>query len=97
MSRAYTAEEVRKQVLDHLKTLANYWASLPDKTDLEKCEGLIFSTLVMLDGHSTALPAFDLVLKPHPDDKEFCISEGENYYENGQVINDCVFHDEFYK
>ena len=92
MSRAYTDEEVRKQLIEHVKHVCKYWANLPDKTDLDKCEGVAFSIMNIFDG-TTGLPAFDLVVRPNPDDKQFNIDEGENYYEDGQVINDCMLHD----
>jgi hypothetical protein len=96
MSRAYTAEEVREQLLAHIRHLARYWATIPDRqTPLERCEGLAFSILNIFDGTSS-LPAFDIVLSPHPDDKAFHQSEGENWYEPGMMINDCMLHELFY-
>lgn len=98
MSREYTKEEVRKMVLEHMRHLAQYWAIIPkDVTVLERCEGVAFSILNIFDGTSSGLPAFDLVVRPHPDDKQFHIDEGENYMPDGLVINDdCHLHDLFY-
>lgn len=88
-SREYTAEEVLAELLAHVRHLAAYWASLPDKTPLERTEGMAHSMLAALDGKGF-MPAFDLVLRPHPDDKLFHIGEGENYYVDGMAINsDC--------
>ena len=98
MSRAYTKEEVKDEMLDYFKALARYWSSQGNITDLEKCEGVAFSILVALDGCSMSLPSIDLVLRPNPEDKDFLIGEGENWYENGMAINNnCTLHDEFYK
>lgn len=97
MSKELTAEQVREEVLGHLRHLAFYWASLPDQTPKERCEGMAFSMLTMIDGCSS-LPSFDLVVRPHPDDKQFLIDEGEDYYVDGQVINgDVHLHDLFFK
>jgi hypothetical protein len=90
--RAKTAEEVRKEILDHFRVMVDYWAHLDGKTKAEALDGLMFSVLVTLDGGS-GLPAFDLVCSPHPDDEEFLRSEGENWYPAGVVINECQLHD----
>jgi len=96
MSRAYTEEEVRDEFLAHIRYLARYWATTPDRqTPLERCQGLAFSILNIFDGTS-GLPAFDIVLSPHPDDKAFHQSEGENWYDPGMMINDCMLHELFY-
>jgi len=87
MSRAYTKEEVREQLIRHLLMLARYWRDTKVEGGQDRFEGLIHSILATLDGCSTGIPAFDLVPAPHPDDKEFHISNGENWYEP-EVIND---------
>jgi len=96
--RAKTAEEARKAFLDTVHAIAHYWATVPDQTPRERCDGLAFSILGVLDGVNPGLPAVDIVLQPHPDDKEYCIEEGEDWYEPGMVINgDCYLHDLYYK
>lgn len=94
MSKAKTVEEVRTEFLEQVKVISGYWANLPDKTDKERCEGVAFSILNIIDG-SSCLPAFDLLVSPHEDDKQFHIDEGEDYYEPKMMINDCMLHDEF--
>lgn len=96
MSRAKTVEEVRKEFLDQVRVIASYWASLPDKSDSDRCDGVAFSILNILDGTSS-MPAFDLLVSPHESDKEFNIDEGDNYYEDKMMINDCMLHDEYYE
>lgn len=91
--RAKTAEEARKDFLDHIRHLVQYWANRPDALN-----GLAFSILSAIDGSSAALPAFTLTLDPHPDDKQYAIDNGENWYEPGVAINsDCHLHDMYYK
>lgn len=94
--RAYTADEVRQQFLDHMRTLALYWSSTAG-TEREKLNGLCFSILNIFDGTSQDLPAMDIVLRPHENDMEFHKAEGDNWYEVGQVINDTMMHEEYYK
>lgn len=96
MSRAKTADEVREEFLYQVKVISNYWASIPGKTDKERCKGVAFSILNILDGTSS-LPAFDLLVSPNEDDKQFNIDEGENYYEPKMMINDCMLHELFCK
>lgn len=97
MSRAITEEEAREEFLDAVRETAHFWANLPDKTPEEKCNGVAFSILVILDGCHGSLPAYDLLLSPHEDDKEYNIAQGENWYEPGMMINDCHLHEMFHK
>lgn len=97
MSRAYTAEEVRDQFLDHCHSLVDYWLNESRTPDVkDKMNGLVFSILNIFDGTTAALPAFDIIPSPHPSDKAYCQSNGDNWYE-AVVINDCHLHDEWYK
>lgn len=99
MSREYTKEEVRNMVLTRMKHLAQYWATSQNAgTVKDRCEGVAFSILTMIDGCASGMPAFDLVARPHKDDKAFQIAEGENWMPDGMVINDdCQMHDMFYE
>ena len=96
MSRAKTAEEVREEFLIHIREISNYWSSLPNRTDKERCDGVAFSILNIIDGCSS-LPSFDLLVSPHEDDKQYNIDEGEDYYEPKMMINDCMLHEIYYK
>lgn len=42
----------QEKFVKNLKTIKDYWASLPDKTPEEVADGVIFSILVMIDGDS---------------------------------------------
>lgn len=102
--RAYTADEVQQMLLDHVRETAKYWAELPDTecatggkmTIQDRCEGVAFSILSILDGCSMNIPAFDLVLSPHESDKANCMKNGENWFEPGMTI-DVMLHEHFYK
>ena len=95
MSRAKTSEEMRDMLLAHFRNLTYYW-SHQEMSDKEKLDGLLHSILVALDGHAGGFPcSLDLVCRPHPDDKQFYIDEGEDWIEDGMVINDDVLlHDQ---
>lgn len=97
MSKARTPEELRENLLAHCRWLANYWAKERPHDVKAACEGVAFSILTYLDGCSSS-PSFDLVLRPHPDDKQFHIDNGDDWIEDGTVINaDCYLHEMFYK
>lgn len=94
--RAKTAEEVREEFLQQVRAYAHYWATLPDQTPQDRCDGMAFSILNILDGN-TMLPAFNLTVAPHPEDKEYHIAQGDNWYEPDMLINDCMLHEFYYK
>lgn len=100
MSKERTKDEMREMFLDECRGMCDYWANLPgDRGARERIDGAMFSLLVLIDGSSGGFPAaIDLVMRPHEDDKQFCIDEDEDYVVDGQVINDdCHLHDLFYK
>lgn len=96
MSKAKTVEEVRETFLDQIRFLAHYWARQKPNSSREACDGLAFSILNIFDGTS-GLPAFDIIVRPHPDDKQYHIENGEDYYEDGMMINDCHLHEMYYR
>lgn len=97
-TRAITKEELREQILNQMRVYAREWAALPNKTEQERCDGLAFSILNIFDGTTAALPAFDIVARPHPDDKRYYQENGENYIEDGTILNDdCMLHDLYYR
>ncbi len=95
--RAYTEKEVCDIFLNHLATLAHYWATVNNTdgseiTTLDRCNGLIHSILSHMAGNGPTLPPIDLVLRPHDDDKDFHLGEGENYFEPHMVIDTSMHH-----
>jgi hypothetical protein len=103
-ARAYTAEEVRDFVLGHIGDLVHYWDRVPDRdeitgrehTQYDRLHGLAFSILNIFDGTTMALPAFTITADPHPDDKQYRIDEGSNWFEPGTDITDGVMlHEAF--
>jgi hypothetical protein len=80
--------------LSQARQHAEFWANLPDKTPLERCEGVVFALMAMFDGDVTGLPPFDIVARPLPGSHDNAIESGQNYFEDGMVINDdCMLHE----
>ena len=93
--RAYTAEEMRAQFLSVVRGYVDYWENLPGKSVHERLEGLAFSILVVLDGEAVDFPGCDVIPRTHPDDKEWHIERGENWFPEGVDICNGEFHSEF--
>lgn len=104
MSREYTTDEVREMFVEHLRNMVTYWEQEDRAPSVrEKLEGFAYSVLVALDGE-TSLPGFLVAPMPHPDDKQFCIDKGENYFPSNSHIENQVcadiggsLHDNWYK
>lgn len=105
MSRAHTVEEMREMFIRHLAGIADYWAktdlSRPEFQDsIQKAggetqwrmHGMLHSFLVLFDGGSGMMPAFNITPDPHPSDEDFHREEGSNWWVS-EVINDCQLHD----
>lgn len=94
--QAYTKNEMRDMLMEHIRFLAHYWATQVEagRTVQERIDGFAHSLLTTMDGCSGSFPcAIDLVLRPNADDKAFHIAEGERWVEDGMVINDdCHLH-----
>ena len=99
--RAYTAEECRERFQSHMLMLCRYWANVErrdgNETEVDRMEGLCHSIQAYLDGSTLNSPGMDLVLRPHKDDKAYHISEGENWHEDGLVINEDPLHETFFR
>ena len=98
MSKEITKENARTIFLENVRVIARYWATTRDGGDVaNRCDGVAFSILSLIDGCSS-MPSMDIVLRPHPDDMEFCKSEGMDWYVDGMAINDnCLLHEFFHQ
>lgn len=80
MSREKTKTEVQQDFIDRIWYLIEYWEKESRaKTSRDKLEGLAHSILNTLDGCSM-LPGFAIIPNPHPDDKQYYIENGEDWY-----------------
>ena len=87
--RELTTDEVRMEFLAHIRHMTEYWHELPNKTNLERMEGLAFSILTCLDGE-THLPGFIVAPEPHESDRGFHYDRGENWFpENTETQVNC--------
>jgi hypothetical protein len=94
MSKEITKELARELFLTLVRGAAATWAGYDLPDELERCNGVVFNVLNVIDGNTGAFPALDLVVRPHPDDKAFHIEEGQNYYPDGLAVNDdCALHE----
>jgi len=94
---AYSEKEVRDMFMKKIKSITDCWSRYEAKSNKERCEGVAFSILALIDGCSVDFPAINMLLAPHPDDKQCFIECGEDYFEEGMLINNCCLHDLFYK
>lgn len=94
--RAWTPEEVANMIVEGAVNTAHYWSTSPGcGTMEERVSGCAFSILSMLDGSTMNLPGMDLMPTPHPDDKQYDIDNGENYFEAGTVVSTSL-HDMYH-
>ena len=96
MPREMTIEECQAAFLKHVWVLIDYWSKLPGKTERERMDGLAFSMLVAIDGEAMAVPSFTLAPAPHPDDKEYRRSQGNNWWPPSGVDIAGPLHDQFH-
>lgn len=102
MSRELTTEECREYLLDHIRTMCEYWNEVEERDTLGRLQGLAFSILAALDGCSINIPQFLIIPNPHPDDKQFRQELGENWYpEPPENIEEAslpgLLHEHFYQ
>ena len=100
--RAYTEDEVREHLLDHIRSAISYWASVSGKGNYkdnrEILAGLAFSMLTIIDGTSSADFSFDLTVRCDSSDPDYHRENGENWYQDGMVINEAIhLHDMLYE
>jgi hypothetical protein len=79
--RQYTKEEARDLFLKQVRAYIDYWENESRQPTIrQKLEGLAFSIMVLIDGEAATVPGWILAPSPHPDDREYNISKGENYF-----------------
>ena len=78
--REYTTDETQEKLIKTLWGILEYWYNESETPDTRgKMTGLLFTILSTLDG-SGELPGFKIIPNTHPDDKDFHIKFGENWY-----------------
>lgn len=97
--RALTTEEARELFLKAVRGCISYWSAQKGMPAEDRCEGVAFSILNLIDGTSGQYPvALDLVARPHPSDQKYLEEQGDNWHEDGTVLNaDVLLHEVFYR
>lgn len=86
--RELTPKQVRERFLKHIAAHVEWWATETRAHDVrDRLEGLAFSIMTLLDGE-TLLPGFCVAPSPHPDDKKYCRSQGEDWYPHAKSKHD---------
>ena len=86
--RVMTKEEVTTAFLRAVRGCITYWLKEAREPSTKgKLEGLAHSMLVIIDGGHGEMPAFVLAPLPAKEDKEFCRSEGRNWYPQNHDSN----------
>lgn len=94
MSRQYTTDEVREKLLRHLAVIADYWDTVVGPKDQrERIHGAVFSVLSTLDGSSIDVPGFIVAPRPHEDDKQYHIDNGNNWFPENHQLDDQIQSD----
>ena len=97
MSEAINKDDLKIMFMDAIRSYIDYW-DRQDASSKDKLEGIAFGVLNIIDGTSSTFPcSIDLVLRPHPDDKQYHIENGDDYIEDGTCINTGDYlHDGFF-
>ncbi len=86
--RALTREEVRDLFMEQAVAMMRYWQETDLQRDFatkqdeinQRCHGLLFSILNILDGNSGFMPGFLVVASPHESDEPYHRDEGRNWF-----------------
>lgn len=73
-------KDKQKEFIEQIKTIKDYWLSLPDKTKEEAVDGVLFSLLVMIDGDSGINDFHSLKIIDTTDKKRIDCGHLHEYY-----------------
>lgn len=80
--REWTEGEIRAILFNRIAEILNDWEARENVADLDKCAGMVRNIFNLFEGNDPKFEAkIALVSEPHPDDKEYYLENGENYYE----------------
>ena len=91
MSKPLSKAEVAEMFIEQIDAYVSSWLNT-EVTEEEKMRGLVHSMLVIFDGGSQ-LPAMDIVPRPHPSDKDYCIDNNWNYFVEEPFNDNIQLHD----
>lgn len=98
--RGKTVDEMRLEVLDHVRQMVDYWATIKtadhDHSIHDRISGFAHSMLAMISGSAGFIPSFDVVPSPHESDEEYNRENGTNWWQR-EDINDGGLHRHLYQ
>ena len=56
------ADDLRRQFVEHVARMVGYWSELPGLSVEDRCDGVAFSVLVLLDG-GAVLPRAEVLIE----------------------------------
>ena len=91
MPHELTQEEMRHHFMLEVMRLITYWEENERFPGVrEKLEGLVNNLFLLLDG-TAKFPTFELVPRPCPEDREFSLAHGEDWWPTQEVDEDkCI-------
>lgn len=75
--KPYTAEEIRAMFITHLNESVDYWVKQYPHDVRKVGEGVVFSTMTLLDGCTMDLPGFHVIPMGNHEDNEYVAAIGE--------------------
>jgi len=87
--RELTTDECTERLMLHLEALVRTWRDADGSVE-SRLNGLVFSVLSTFDGSSIDVPSWRLAPDPHPEDKQYRIDEGENWWpeNDGELVGE---------
>lgn len=86
---AYTDEETAHKFVTNISGMVEYWSTTEENSPSQKdrMNGLVSDILSMIDGLSPNMPAMNVSMNPHEDDREYLIQMGDQFYVPERVWN----------
>ena len=91
MSKPLSKAEVAEMFMEQLDACVSFWLNT-ENTEEDKMWGLVHSILVIFDG-GTSLPAMNIIPRPHPSDKDYCIANDQDYFVEEPFNDNISLHD----
>lgn len=89
MCHMLTKEEARERFLKEVWNIVWCWEKrAPDKTQLERLEGVAFSILTLLDGDVGTHPGYLVIPNETPEDQQWRKDQGDDWYPLNVVSED---------
>lgn len=91
--RPFTLAESRTLFVQHCKGVAEYWAEQPEKTELDRCMGVVHSIFTTIAGCSGNQPGYMLIPCPNSEDEDYHRERGENWHAGSTTFEEACNND----